>query len=519
MYKILIVDDEGIERTAMRQLLTNGMENAEIVGEAVNGKEAVRLAEAREPDIILMDIKMPGLDGVEAVKRIKKIRTGMKFIMVSAYDTFEYAREVMQEGVKEYLLKPSRKEEILATVERVMDEINVEREEAQERQALEVKLDQALSFVRSEWVTSLLLDHVRDSEPVSWREFLELKDGWIYAIVCRLIYQNREDKNKGYAFLKKTIEDQGYGDCLVGPMSGELVPVLIVVSDDEQTVRSQAIKMVKHVLHAFDHREEDFNLRIGIGTEVKQVAEFNQSYEEALIALEEANTQIRYFIYHPSFIRKTDNDVVRIEKKLLEAVKDGDEDGALSTFEQYNIEINQNQHEWKSAYQNLSFMLKKMTEEMGIPLQLPSGLPEDASQLQVQELVKIRLVHAVDEIRQWQSDSVHGLIQEARMYIDQHYHESVTLEDVASQADLSAYYFSKLFKEQTGTTFIEYLTETRIAKAREWLKTTRMSLKEICYQVGYHDPNYFSRVFKKRTGRSPTEYRLTVKSTSETGKT
>lgn len=517
MYKIMIVDDEGIERRAMRHMINNGVKNAEIVSEAANGKEAVRLAGIEVPDIILMDIKMPGLDGVEAVKRIKKIRPEMKFIMVSAYDTFEYAREVMQEGVKEYLLKPSRKDEILATVERVMDELDIEREKEQERQALEVKLDQALSFVRSEWVTSLLLDHVRETEPVRWREFLELKDGWIYAIVCRLIFQNTVEKKRGYAFLKKTFEDQGEGGCLVGPMSGELVPVLIVASNEEQTVRSQAVKTANHVLHAFDHRKGDLDLRIGIGTAVKQVSDFIKSYEEALISLEEANNQIRYFIYHPSFVQKTENDAVRAEKQLLEAVKDGDEDGALSSFERYNREINKNQHERRKAYENLSFMLKNMAQEMGVPLQLPSGFPEDAGPRQLQELVKIRLVHAVEEIRQWQSDSVHGLMQGAKLYIDHHYNELVTLEDVAAHANLSAYYFSKLFKEQTGTTFIEYLTGVRIVKAKELLKTTRMSLKEICFKVGYHDPNYFSRVFKKITGRSPSDYRLSVTSSSEAG--
>ncbi|HEU5139234.1 MAG TPA: response regulator transcription factor [Bacillales bacterium] len=512
MYKLLIVDDEAIERQAMRLMLTRGIDNVEVAGEAANGKEAVRLAAELEPDIILMDIKMPGMDGLEAVRRIKKARPETKFIMVSAFDTFEYAREAMQEGVKEYLLKPSRKSEIIETVKRVVEEVGSEKEESRKRAKLEDQLGRALTFVRSEWVSSLLMDHVQETEASEWRDFLELGEGGVYAVVCRLSFPKEEKlkaKNKEiYEWLKKAFTEKA--ECLVGPMTAGMIPVLVIAKEDGRTARSQGIGMVKEILHEFDRNFDFIEARIGIGTSVSEVENFSRSYEEALVALEQTNENVRYNGYHPSLAGQSEPDVIKIEKQLLEAVKDGDSDGALSAFERYVPELSDAPETIQSRLRNLSFMLAKLAEEMGISAQMTPLYTEDADNRQMREWARVRVARAAEQIHLWQSENAYSLLEEARRYIDSRYHESITLEKVAVHVELSPYYFSKLFKEYNGSTFIEYLTEVRIRRAKTLLKSTRMSLKEICFEVGYHDPNYFSRVFKKSAGRSPSQYRASV---------
>jgi two-component system response regulator YesN len=513
MYKLLIVDDEVIERQAMRHMLMHSIEDAEIVGEAVNGKEAVRLADELVPDIILMDIKMPGMDGVEAVKIIRKSHPRMKFIMVSAFDTFEYARKVMHEGVKEYLLKPSKKDEILETVQRVIEEVASERKEEQHQQLLEGKLDRALSFIRSEWVTSLLLDHIQETEAAEWRDFLDLDEGAVYAVVCRLLFSESEHpiktKKQYYALLKEAFNE--HVNCLVGPMAGGQIPIFIIEGAQHQSARAEAVGMAKDVLRVFDQAKSRAGIRIGIGTPVNHVNDFIRSYEEALAALEQTNEHVRYMIYHPSLIHEIE--AKTREKQLLEAVKEGDVDGVHAAFEHYVRQLEGDSETVREKLENLIWVVTKIGEEMGFSLQIPVSFPKDADDHQLLEVTRVRLIHAVEEIHNWQSDEVHGLLQEARHYIDDHYNEEVSLEDVAAHVDLSPYYFSKLFKEQNGTSFIDYLTGIRIRQGKELLKETRLSLKEICFKVGYHDPNYFSRVFKKNTGRTPSEYRASVKGT------
>jgi two-component system, response regulator YesN len=134
--KILIVDDEVLERKALTKIISNYSEDAAVICEAPNGRLAIEMAEAHRPDIIFMDIKMPGIDGVQAIKEIRKFDASIRFIMVSAFNTFEYAKEVMQQGIKEYLLKPCRKQDILVSLERVIAEIMEERKHREEQQSL-----------------------------------------------------------------------------------------------------------------------------------------------------------------------------------------------------------------------------------------------------------------------------------------------------------------------------------------------------------------------------------------------
>ncbi len=110
--RILIAEDELLERKAMKKFIQENFKDMEVVGEAVNGRKAIELAKEMEPDIIFMDIKMPGINGLEAIEKIHEMRPKTKFILVSAYDTFDYAKQAMQFGIRDYILKPGRKEEI-----------------------------------------------------------------------------------------------------------------------------------------------------------------------------------------------------------------------------------------------------------------------------------------------------------------------------------------------------------------------------------------------------------------------
>jgi len=261
--KAVIVDDEILERKALAKILAENMPDIQLAGEAANGRNAIRLADDLVPDIMLMDIKMPGIDGVEAVKEIRKRHPDIQFIMISAFDTFEYAKEVMRQGVKEYLLKPAKTEEIVSAIGRVQKDIRLEQKKAQEQMKLKEQLSKAISAIdlQSQGLSS---------------------EGW-----------------EGTSQLARTKE-----------------------------------------------------------------------------------------------------------------------------------------------------------------------------------------------------------------YIDSHYRNAITLEGAASYANLSPYHFSKIFKETFGITFIDYVTDLRIEQAKLEIRLMEKSLKEICFGVGYRDPNYFSRVFKKRTGFTPTEYRM-----------
>ena len=152
-------------------------------------------------------------------------------------------------------------------------------------------------------------------------------------------------------------------------------------------------------------------------------------------------------------------------------------------------------------------LLKRLFLDSGMNLNI-SDLPiKGQSIYQLREETKIQFSRAALQISAWNMETMGSAIEQAKRFITDHYQESLTLEEVAGHVQLSPYYFSKLFKDEAGMTFIEWLTSFRIEQAKKLLDDTNLSLKEISYEVGYHNPNYFSRVFKKMVGKAPTDYR------------
>lgn len=159
--KLLIVDDEPIEREGMQAILQKAFPDLTIY-QGKNGKLAIELANVIQPDLILMDIMMPGMTGLEAIEKIQAEHSSIKFVMVTAFDMFDYAREAIKLGVKDYLLKPSRASEIVDTVGRVLEECRREREAEATSQIQHEKWQQALTLAETDIVTQLLFDHIHE---------------------------------------------------------------------------------------------------------------------------------------------------------------------------------------------------------------------------------------------------------------------------------------------------------------------------------------------------------------------
>ncbi len=529
MLNILIVDDEVLERKALTKIIKNsGMDNLKVIGEAPNGRKAIDMAGEYRPDIIFMDIKMPGTDGIQAVKEIKKINSDIRIIMVSAFNTFEYAKEVMQQGVKEYILKPSRKQDILEALERVSAEIIEERRQRDEQHHLRENLNRAVSIAQKEWVSSLLMNQVQDITFDEWGQLLgvEITSGYI----ALLSYQPRGDsgaaeaaaeKQTWYVWLKKALKSTVQNkEIMFGPMTDNQVPVLFLI---EKTAGKSHFKTSVQFnldkLFTLFHKESfKGELRIAVGLPYSHAHELNQSYHEAVLALEKLlQTPNRKYIFSEkqgSAELSFKTDILEVEKKLLDAVRQGDVNQVLFIFESYIMKIAANENikapAVKKSFDELFILISRMIHDLGIHFKQTPVMHEADDVKKMIEKGKTHLLAVVQHVQVWRNNHAKGMLHKAKEYIETHYTESLTLEQVAEYVELSPFYFSKLFKDRFGMTFIDYLTEIRIQKAKAEMIDPGKSLKEICYSVGYKDPNYFSRVFKKATGLSPTEFRKTT---------
>ena len=524
MLKILIVDDEVVERKALTKIINSSLMDVTVIGEAANGRKAIEMALVHRPDIIFMDIKMPGIDGVQAVKEIKKLDSLIRFIMVSAFNTFEYAKEVMQQGVKEYLLKPSGKQDILAAVGRVSSEILEERKQQDEQQSLRENLDRAVSIAQKEWVSSLLMNQVQDITFDEWSELLgvEITSGYIMLFTLQQLGPSElaaSEKQNWYTWLKDTLKVVvKKHEIMIGPVTDTQVPVLFLCKKvtEKTHFKTNAQTILESLISFFNKESFRGELRIGIGHPYSQAHELNKSYHEAVMALEQIlRMPNRRYLFcdklGTAFEVPVESGFMEVEKKLLDAVRQGDVNQVLFIFDSFVTKLESNKTikpSWvKKSFDELFILLSRMLHDLGINYERIPAIDESDDIWLIFEKGKTHLLAVVQHVQAWRNNHAKGMLQKAKEYIEIHYAESITLESAAEYVELSPYYFSKLFKDRFGLTFIDYLTEIRIKHAKAEIVNQGKSLKEICYSVGYKDPNYFSRVFKKATGLSPTEYR------------
>ena len=261
----------------------------------------------------------------------------------------------------------------------------------------------------------------------------------------------------------------------------------------------------------------DVKFRAGIGSVVR-LEECLRSYEEAQRALRKSDGTVAHVEDLPIMVSYADNYPIDQERRIFEMTEKGKENEALiaaNRFFGWMVE-NYSEHIYDIKLKALEFVL--WAEHLAIT----EGGMEYHFLSRQDYLPSLLALNSLDEIQQWFLSKIGAAcrdvvqskekqssssVERAKAYIAERYNKDISLDEVSKEVDISPYYFSKLFKEETGENFIEYLTGLRINKAKQLITGSDMSMKEICTEVGYSDPNYFSRIFKKNVGVTPTEYK------------
>ncbi|MCM3785007.1 response regulator [Neobacillus mesonae] len=518
MFKMLIVDDEQIERSALRMIVERNLPGIQVVGEAENGRMAIEMAERLLPDLVTMDIKMPGTDGIEAVSVLYKSLPETKVIMVSAFDEFEYARSVMKYGVKEYLLKPCKKDQIVSAIEAVITDIDEERRELSQINELKLQAEQSKALLEMDWVSSICQSRTLGAELTEWQQTADILTD---SAGCACVLKVTMDQGDGQAELFR-IQDwirkrtAVYAFCTAGPFIGQHLPLLIfpelMMEGGGKSVRSRAANLARSLLQDAQRMFPSSGMTVGIGTLKSGKEGWMRSYHEAVLASREPRAFGSCFYEDiPSEAEESYAYPHACEQQLLLMVGRGNGEEARRLFDQYMNELLEMTRYQLERVQHdvhkLFAQMLKQTKEKGIPIPKLGGLQDinDVEGLRTHALFQLNVV--LDALDVWYRDEHRGSIEKAKAYIAEHYSRELSLEEVADYAGLNPHYFSKLFHERCGITFIDYLTGLRIERARELLVDPSYVLKDISQKIGYRDPNYFSRVFKKMVGMSPSEYR------------
>lgn len=528
MYKIMLADDEGIVIDSLRFIIEKEFGDFCQIESAKTGRNVIELAEHFRPDIAFMDIQMPGINGIEAMKEIKKNNGNTLFIVMSAYDKFDYAKEAINLGVLEYLNKPVEKSKIIEVLKRAMQIIDKEREKRRQDLMIREKMETVVPIIENGLIYSLMFKEYFDEDVDNFKNLLDIKEDYCYMGV--LVFGEKQVGNHMTNVVGTSVRIQdsynevreivrGYFKCIMGSVMANKISVLIPVSEDhlDYNERIALIDKAREMVRKLRERL-DISFRMGLGP-VGRLRDSMKSYNEALRALLQSDGSVAHVDDIPVGCDYEENYPVETEREIFEHTEKGNIEEQHSAVNRYFDWMVENYGDCESdiKLKVLEFVLR--AEKIGYEgstrmyrfKSRQDYLPDimemkgDMERMRTWFLDKMdAAVRNVADNKETRSNSV---VAKAKAYINANFHKEISLDDVSREVDISPYYFSKIFKEETGKNFIEYVTEIRMEKAKELLQSSTLSMKEICGEVGYADPNYFSRTFKKNVGLTPTEYK------------
>jgi two-component system response regulator YesN len=527
MLKVMIVDDEEIFREFLKILLPWEDYGFEIRGEARNGVEALELSERLSPDIAIIDINMPFMDGLELSERLKAEFPDIGIIIISGHNEFDYARRAIKLGVKDYVLKPFTKEEMLLTLLKIQSEIKAERETQLTLKANEVRLREAFF--------NLLVEngHIDEEEArLKLAEFGFPPITGRYKVACIEIDQMDEKWRKAndreiWKFavknvLSETIRASG-NHIVFNGTEGRI----ICIYEEEEAGGNFELAQVREgyeQLCLLVKKYLKFEITIGLGTIRERCRGIRESYHEALQAL-------RYkFIIGTDRLIAYDDGVEGVKgfvsgfipsetnEELLMLLRLCDSDGLQEKINAIFVGIREERISIDYVYticMGLISICLSCVSEKGHPIEdcfgeefYPySDIMQQKSIADVEHWITELYVQAVYYMGCHKKTKSRKIAEAAKQLIDEHYMDSeLRVESIARQVYINPSYLRAIFKKVHGMTVGNYITQQRMQYARSQLMIGQYKLSDIAERAGFQDPAYFSRAFKRFYGYSPSDY-------------
>ena len=530
--KVFLVEDEVIIRSGVKKSINWEQEGYEFVGEASDGELAYPMILKEKPDILITDIRMPFMDGLELSRLVKKELPDIKILILSGYDEFEYAKKAIKIGVTEYLLKPISAAKLTEVLNAVAETIRQENEEKNLLETYFAEMRENTERDKMRLFEKLLMVDLSMGEILEAGERFGMNLGAsCYKIVLFKILANLEN----HVYAEQMVDACSSVEQAASMMEGVYVFqrgvegwAFLLTAQDEKSMEESAKILYQNLKQAMKNytQLEYFG---GIGSTVPRIRSLKQSFREADRAfaarfVEEANQIISQKEFEKSQMEEglKMQGVVQIGKSremLQKFLSNGTREEVKAFSDAYISRIEEENIRSTMVRQYVVIDVCIVILSFCERISSANRLQEEAEELQkmmqkihsLSEIKKyvVRLLNEAIELRDAESGRRYSdLIAAAKKEIENHYMtEEISLNTVAISVGMSPSYFSSIFSKEAGKTFVEYLTEVRIEKAKEFLMCSSMKTSEIGYEVGYKDPHYFSYIFKKVQGCSPKEYR------------
>ncbi len=531
LVKIIVADDEKWVRNTITSIIPYEKLGLTLISEAENGLEALEICRQYKPDILITDLMMPGITGMDLIQELKTLQPDLKIIIISGYSDFEYAKTAIKYGVSEYILKPIDENELCNILARVRDEILEKRRREEEETALRSQYKRALPIICTNYLNQLIQPNsfITDNINKTLQDYgIDFRCPCYTAAVFSpdnsTALADRDNLNLYRTLIRRTVKRYLKGVAFPR-LTNEFEMVAIINHrqvDDSANLFSKGF----HLCISLYKKHFGDTLSIGVSSPAQYISKLPELYAQACKALE-----VRFWKSGPKIFYFQENRLTDI--KSIDIPEQDLENAAMA------IKLKDLQPAYRLVNEVCSFIKSNYQYVNPAPVKelfwtliqsLASFLNIQMSFIEYESMITnahpyetIRNINSLDRLVQYAKEVIKRLhehfenknnycqqinpIEMAKQIINRNYQSDINLELISKYVHLSPTYFSELFKRETGMSFIDYKTLVRIENAKKLFANTGMSIYEISNRIGYTNPKYFSRLFKKITGMSPFEYK------------
>jgi len=542
MYSLLIVDDEPTVRAGLRMYFDWTAYGIEVVGEADDGDVALEMIARQTPDLILTDVRMPNLDGITMSQRISAEYPDVKIVFVSGHDDADYLKSAMKVSAVDYIFKPVNLQELSAVIKRVVTDLDAERIERRNKEELLVKLKEGMPLLREKFLLSLIEEGAPKTELEERISFLGLElpvesPYWIMVVsvddLADVMASRSERDRQLLWYSVLNIYQELLGAYMRGyafeRRGGEFIGVLHPEhGGNSMSDTAEALFALAGDLRSNLERWLKIGVTIGIGDMAAGLSGLALAYKQAREAAD-----YKWYLGKNRIITMDSLESAgqgdgsslpkydyELNEKLISALKADDAEKLSEAVKRIFASMSHGRPDGLKYGRNLCLQLVlavgQHVMELGaadpeleaMETELTEALYAKETLGDMHQLIEEYLFAALGRIREKRLGKTANVVERVRAYIDQHYAEvGLTVADIGKAVYLSSTYVSLLFKQETGGTIGEYLTQVRVDKAKELLRDPQYKFYDICHAIGYTDPSYFTKLFKKVTGVTPSAYR------------
>lgn len=525
MYRILLADDEQIVIDSLSFIIERNFPGQIELRSARSGADAIGACQTSLIDIAFMDINMPGLNGIEVIQSIKLFSPSTVVIVLTAFDRFDYAQQAVNLGVFEYLSKPVNRNKIAETLRAAMSAVDIQRRRHLSDIHIREKLDSVVNIVESDFIYSLIFPSDRSADVGPYLEFFGIKEASFYFMTIEMRNLPEDGRDLVYLALRETVS--AGAQCIIGPFMRNRVVVFMPCLEEAPATagngprrRSDLRERIAQI-HSRLATRLSLRIKIGVSSVESDYSRSLAAYNDSLKALMSTDDENAVVYSSDCTDTQAGEYPADAELRLLERASAGDIQSVHGLFGILSAWFAANYPDdpavARSKYFELVALVRNLARRVepgfgGFPVWKDTW--RHFERLAPGGALEPYVIAGIDEclgvITEHRQNRMSPVILRACTIINESLSEDFSLEDISRRVEVSPFYFSKRFKEETGENFIDYLTMARMKRAKELLRDPARSIKEISAETGYSDPNYFSKLFKRVVGLTPTEFRESV---------